>query len=323
MSGLRRPFTALLLALTLCERTEAQEDKRSRADAVFRDARRHLAAGNYELACARFEESFQLDPAVGSAINIGDCLERRGKLASALQVYRFAYGLLKPRDPRASPVLEMIQRLEGRSPKVQLRVESPASVEVRIKLDGNIVDTREGELFVDPGPHEVEATADGYIRERYRVLLAEGQRRIVTVDLERESAPLPTRYTEDRLSVRGQAPRNTHSPRPSSVGGTQTLWGYLLVAAGIAGLGTSVAYWKMATDTHQAPCPSGDCRSLNEREHDQRAVANVAGVAGGVSVLAGLTLVLTSGDPGKGTTDVRVSTRAGLDSYWLKAGGHW
>jgi hypothetical protein len=53
------------------------------AEALFEQARAAMAAGSYDIACARFRDSDKLDPAVGTRFNLADCEERRGRVATA------------------------------------------------------------------------------------------------------------------------------------------------------------------------------------------------------------------------------------------------
>ncbi len=49
-----------------------------------------MASGAYGDACARFSESERLDPAAGTLLNLADCYERNGQLASAWLTFREA-----------------------------------------------------------------------------------------------------------------------------------------------------------------------------------------------------------------------------------------
>jgi hypothetical protein len=70
------------------------------AEALFRAGRDALAQADYATACARFEESKRLEPAPGTLLNLGECRERLGQLASAWQAYSEAADLLPAGDLR-------------------------------------------------------------------------------------------------------------------------------------------------------------------------------------------------------------------------------
>jgi predicted negative regulator of RcsB-dependent stress response len=58
------------------------------AEAAFDAARKHLDAGELDQACAKFEASQRLSPAVGTLLNLADCHERAGRTATAWATFR-------------------------------------------------------------------------------------------------------------------------------------------------------------------------------------------------------------------------------------------
>lgn len=61
---MKRALLAVLLAPVVAHAAPSSADQ---ADALFKDANALVTAGKYEEACPKFEESFRLDPALGSA----------------------------------------------------------------------------------------------------------------------------------------------------------------------------------------------------------------------------------------------------------------
>lgn len=61
----------------------AAQSAATQADALFKQGRAQMAAGNLEAACTAFDSSQQLDPAVTTLLNLADCREKRGQLATA------------------------------------------------------------------------------------------------------------------------------------------------------------------------------------------------------------------------------------------------
>ena len=70
-------------ALGLAVPRVARAQNPAAAEALFEQARAAMAAGSYELACARFRDSDRLDPAIGTRFNLADCEEKRGRVATA------------------------------------------------------------------------------------------------------------------------------------------------------------------------------------------------------------------------------------------------
>jgi len=160
---------------TAARRAEAQNP--AAAEALFEQARAAMAAGDYDMACARFRDSDKLDPAVGTRFNLADCEERRGRLATAWSLFRAVLAEL-PRDDDRRPIAqERAKALEPRLPRVTLLEPPELPQRARLRIDG--VDLGEGSFGVplpmDPGKHElVMMAADG--REHRRgFVLAEAQ----------------------------------------------------------------------------------------------------------------------------------------------------
>lgn len=55
----------------------------AQAEVLFREGRDLMAAGKYGEACAAFQKSQQLDPAITTLLNLAGCREKNGELATA------------------------------------------------------------------------------------------------------------------------------------------------------------------------------------------------------------------------------------------------
>ena len=58
------------------------------AEVLFQEGRDAVQRGNWPLACSKFRESERLDPGVGTLMNLADCEEKIGRLASAWERWR-------------------------------------------------------------------------------------------------------------------------------------------------------------------------------------------------------------------------------------------
>lgn len=81
------------------------------AEASFMQGRQLLQEGRYAEACARFEESIEHDPAVGSYMNLGRCRQLEGNVPAACQAYEDARRRLPPTGDRTQFVLQTMQSL--------------------------------------------------------------------------------------------------------------------------------------------------------------------------------------------------------------------
>lgn len=157
------------------------------ADALFRAALDARDKGDWGTACKKFKASMELDPAASTLINIAKCHEHEGKLATAWADINRAMVLNREtageqrREELAHYGKGLIANLEPRLPKLKIIIHSsPGGLE--IKRNGVDVSTALGDpLPVDPGVHEIEATARGYVTEKRTVQVAEKQ--TLTVEL--------------------------------------------------------------------------------------------------------------------------------------------
>ena len=70
-------------------------NNRAAAEALFNEGRSLVAGGHYSDACPKFEASQQLDPGLGTLLNLAECYEKLGKTASAWAEYREAIPLAR------------------------------------------------------------------------------------------------------------------------------------------------------------------------------------------------------------------------------------
>ncbi len=163
---------ASAVALALCgvllpQAARAQtETKAAVAEALYRQARDFMAAGNYEKACPKFAESQRLDPATGTLLNLAACHEKQGRLASAWLEYSDA-AVASRRDQREDRVEYAEGRAASLEPKLSrltlLLAADADEPELSIELDGASVGRAVvgAPTPVDPGGHTVRASAPG------------------------------------------------------------------------------------------------------------------------------------------------------------------
>jgi hypothetical protein len=158
---------------------------------LFREGRELLGAGKVAEACAKFEQSYDLEKALGSLLNLANCEEQRKRFKVALGRWREA---AKSADTQKNRLyaLGRASELEQKMPKVLLRIGAGAAG-AEVTLDGERAALGE-KIAVDPGKHVIVATrarpAGPPSVERRELELAEGQ--ALEVELFRGSAA-PTR----------------------------------------------------------------------------------------------------------------------------------
>lgn len=154
------------------------------AEALFREGRDAAKRGDAATACARFAESQRLDPASGTLLNIAECEEKLGKIASAWAHLREALDALPPNDDRVAAAAKQAAALEPRLPRLVVRLAPNAPKDAHVDRDGAEVGAASlgVPIPIDPGSHRVVVKAAGRFARTYTVEAAETKRVEVVVD---------------------------------------------------------------------------------------------------------------------------------------------
>jgi hypothetical protein len=149
------PVALVVVACAVAVPSVAIADKAA-AEVAFAEAKRLIAAGKIAEACPKFELSHNQDPQLGTLLNLADCHEQVGKLASAWAEFRAAMELARNRgDTREAFARERSERLASRISRLVLTVRGDAAG-VRVKLDDRDVTALLGVAIpLDPGEHVI------------------------------------------------------------------------------------------------------------------------------------------------------------------------
>jgi len=283
----------------------ASADKTNKADELFKRAKKLLADHKYAEACAKFEESYQLDPGIGGQLNVGKCYEEWGKLARAYHSYVDAERQAKAaNDPRQSKIHDLITAIEPTVPRLQIHVPPNADTTgLSVSIDGQPVPTSDLETaqLVDPGPKQVDYTAAG-VKKQKVVPVERGSTAEVTLDL-------PAKKVD--VVEKPEQPEGEGKPEPKSVdhdvpGHGQRIAGIAIGAAGIVGVGVA-SYLALSARSSYNGALTNDCMGMKNMcdpagltaTHDARSRANIATVVGAVGIAAiagGVVLYLIAPD---------------------------
>jgi hypothetical protein len=135
------------------------------AQSLYDQGRKLLAAGKYNEACPKLEESQKLDAAQGTLFHLADCWEHIGRTASAWATFLDVASQAKAtgRADRDQISRSRAAALEKRLARITIVAPSPAIPGLEIKRDGAVL--RPGlwstSIPVDLGVHIVSATAPG------------------------------------------------------------------------------------------------------------------------------------------------------------------
>jgi hypothetical protein len=306
-------------ALVLCIEEPALAQHATVAEALFRDAREAMKAGQYARACPKLAESQRLDPTLGTLINLAICEERLGRIATAWTRYREFLETAAPSDDRRPAAEKRLAAIEPELPRLNISIAG-AAMDAVVQLDG--VELRAASLGVDvpvdPGEHRLALSMPDGTKSERDVRVARKER--VAVELsppEPEVAPPeappvpPPSKAHDLLPVVKPA-RMPQKPPSAPPGPNRTLAtaGYVTGAVGIAGLATAGVFAGLAfdrkgiVDDYCNPTTCSDRRGVEAAEEGATFVriADVALVTGIVGLAVGGVLLWQS---------ARVGVRAG------------
>jgi hypothetical protein len=266
-------------------------DTRALAEMLFFTARGLIEAGRYAEACGKLTESYRLDPAAGTLLNLAVCNEKLGKIASAWGELRDAESEARRmnRPDRVQLASERIQAIEPELPFLAINV--PAAVRAipgleitrnGIPIQGAAWDT---ELPVDPGDVEVGERAPGYKPQTLHVTVVNRQHAaLAAVPL--ELAPV------ERAAVPFWTGRRTA--------------GALMIAGGIGAAAVGTVFGLQAENDKKSSdsnCPTyyGDLRCNQTGVSDMSSARTAAWISdaglglGAIGVLAGAYFLATTG----------------------------
>jgi hypothetical protein len=283
---------ALLLApLPTLAPGAAPGSAEARAQALFEEARTLLERGAVGAACEALAESQQLDARVGTALNLAQCEERRGRLLAAARAWQAAKALAtETRDGRARVAAERAAQLEDRIPKLVVTPlpSAPASTTLTLHDESGAKTSlaRAQPTPLDPGSYRLDVAARGHAVKTYRVELREGERARLEVTAGARIPERPAPVTTETES--SWTPWHTAGVVVGAVGVSG------LVAGGV--LGAVAIGKKSASDDH---CDETGCdgEGLELRSDGLAAAHASTGLFIAGSVLVGAALVVFVTDP--------------------------
>jgi hypothetical protein len=277
------------------------QDPQTRALELFRAGNEAFASGRTHRAYAAYREAWSLSPSYDIACNLGRAEAELGKARDAAEhldfcLSHFAASSQPEHREAESRFRELLARVRLLVGRVVLRVR-PAGAEVL--LDGITLGPSPlpRPLYVEPGPHSVEARLPGYGTMKRDFNAGRAEQRFVEIVLERaRAAPVASRRSPH--STRSTAPRAS-APRPSAEASARIP---LLIGGASLTLATLAASSYFAIRAHSSwldadelrqDVASGGCsgprvsicerlRETNDDEARQRNLADVGFIAAAV-----------------------------------------
>jgi len=337
-------LATLLACATVAPRpahAEATAQEKAAAEALFDAARALMQDGKYAEACAKFEESQNIDPGIGTLLYLGDCYEKAGKLASAWATFRegASQAQASGQTDRARAGEERARALSPRLARVKLLV-APENQNIQgfeLRRGGQLV---ESSLFgvavpVDPGPYEIRASAPGHESWVQSIRIdKEGSETPVTVPALVPAGAEPPVEPPPTTAPPPLAPIEPVPAAPSDTasddGSAQRTIGLIVGGAGLVGVGIGAVFGLRAiskNDDAEALCSGSSCSdpegvTLTDDAREAATISNIAFGLGGAALLGGVALYFTapSSSPQRA---LRVSPRIGASGGGVSVGGRF
>lgn len=186
------------------------------AEQLFRDGRTLLKAGKIDEACEKFQQSRDLEAKFGTVLNLADCRERQGKLATAWELFLEAKGLATAQKGAQEIGIAEKRAKAIAGKRAFLTVSVPADHRVPglvVTRGGTAVPdaTWEQALPIDPGSYVIEAKAEGYEPASVNVdVAAQGKATAAVPALVKRTVVVVT----DRPTGAGDFPESPTRPPP-------------------------------------------------------------------------------------------------------------
>lgn len=256
--------------------------------------------GEYEKALERFKKVEALKPTPGVLFHEAYCLEMLGKLAPAYVTYERAEEMARAQKKQevVNAVQARLVPLAQRVPLINITAD-PKEAEVRV--DGQVVTNLS--VRVDPGEHEVAASAPGHTTKKLRMPMREGMVQSVALTLEPTTATATPVATGPTASSTNASPSNaapppplTEPPRDDPKSGSMTV-PIIVTTGAVAFLAAGVVTFLLAGSAQsdaKKTCPTKvSCDDEQSKVRTLDAFA-LSGFIGGVG-LGALAVVLWAG----------------------------
>jgi serine/threonine-protein kinase len=299
----------LVFSFALHGSAQSKSGNRAAAEALFNQGRDLMTKGKHAEACPKFEASQQLDPGLGTMLNLAECYEKTGRTASAWAVYREAIPLARASGSKARQDLatERSQALQERLSTLTIRAMSgePEGAQLDVRRDGVLVQPGElgSPIPVDPGEHLIEVTAPGKQPWSSKVQVgadaAKVQVDIPALEPEGGAAAPPPPAAAEKPATTEPAP----AAAPQRTGSAQRTAALVTAGVGVVGLGLGTFFGVQASGNWsdaKKECDDAlyNCGKkgldLKQTASSQATLSTVSFIAGGALVGLGAVLFFTA-----------------------------
>lgn len=226
---------AATVAIALFSAPGAARADSAIADQLFQEAKAAMKEGKLDEACPKFQASYDADPGLGALLNLADCLERAGRLASAYGKWAEAVEVAHRKgDERVAFARERRDAIKPKLSSITVQVSGTGTGLVVYKGNTKLSEGAYGTaLPTDPGQTVVQVVRGDAVLWERTVVLKEAEATTVVVDLgEIEKAnPAPVKKRVEQKEGVGGA------EVPVTFWGDQRIAGLIVSLVGVAGAG--------------------------------------------------------------------------------------
>lgn len=271
-------------------------------EALFRDGKRLIKEGKLAEGCGKIEASERIETSTGTLLNLGDCREKLGQLASSWAAFAKAATAAKKENDikREAEARRRAKLLEPRLAKLVIKTSSRIEG-LEIRRDEQLVDAAawNSDVPVDAGSYKISASAPGYKAWSAGVIAKDGTRATVEVpELERSPTVSDERAKPDDTKTEPEGDRPDVIATQPGTFTTMRKVSLVVGVLGLAGVGFGIKSGLDARDLEKqadAICPMPACTdasavAINQDAQSKATRANVGFVVGGAAVLGAVVL---------------------------------
>jgi hypothetical protein len=323
------------------EDASAAETAAARALAV--DGLKLAQAGNCVEAVPKLERAEKLYHSAVVASRLGECYVSVGRLVEGTEILRKVLREPQPAEPTPAltKALERAQKsLDSAKPRIAgLTIKVAAVSDLTVKVDGNAVASAllDTEIPSDPGEHNVEASAPGFLKSATRISVGEGERKTITLTLTRDpnasvvaaTPPAPSSAASRTSNEAPAAAASSSSSEPAPPRAPNRAAAYVALGLGVAGVGAGsvlgILTMKQRKDLRDS-CPNDVCQAEQEQDlDDAKQLGNFSTIAFGVGaagLVLGTVLYFTAGPSSSDSAEAPKRSRkfAGLSNPRVAVG---
>jgi hypothetical protein len=258
-----------------------QVQDRATAEGLFQIAIELQKQGKLDEACEKYEESNRLEHDVSILVRLARCRKTQGKLATAWALFKAAskLAIIQGHSDLVAPLTQYSNEVEAELSHLTIHVaEQVPGLDIR--RDEVVVGRAQFDesLPIDPGDHEITASAPGYDSSQVHVHIGEkADSQAITVPPLRRLTPPPATFMT-RLQPQPQAKAN---PWPWVLGGVGAS---ALLVGGVSGVIASVNQHNASVCARQTSSCSD--KTLWRTESRRDVATNVAWVSLPIGVAA-------------------------------------